>query len=258
MSLVSSASDTTVPQKEQSVNSNISENRERYFFNDEKTDGEKSFEEDKSTYHGEGPEEKKYIDFLDGNSNVDNNSDSGYNDVNDNLRGVEINGLSNERANSGRNKERSEDDTGGESQNGRGWQETKESFAARAQSDSEEAGRGRRIYVDLGNTAVSYTEKQPDNFNSSMKHAVYGIEGFAKGANSNNPNSEFTNSKYSKYLKSSDGTVYRDKFKSANNLDDIILASTNYINEDLKHSRNDKFVEFARGDVLIRAGNADY
>lgn len=70
--------------------------------------------------------------------------------------------------------------------------------------------------------------------------------------------SEFTNSKYSKYLKSSDGTVYQDKFKSANNLDDIILASTNYINEDLKHSRNDKFVEFARGDVLIRAGNTDY
>ena len=46
-----SASDTTVPQKEQSVNSNISENRERYSFNDEKTNSEKSFEEDKSTYH---------------------------------------------------------------------------------------------------------------------------------------------------------------------------------------------------------------
>ena len=70
--------------------------------------------------------------------------------------------------------------------------------------------------------------------------------------------SEFTNSKYSKYLKSSDGTIYQDKFRSANNLDDIILASTNYINEDLKHSRNDKFTEFARGDVLIRVGSTDY
>lgn len=70
--------------------------------------------------------------------------------------------------------------------------------------------------------------------------------------------SEFTNSKYSKYLKSSDGTIYQDKFKSANNLDDIVLASTNYINEDLKHSRNDKFTEFARGDVLIRVGGNDY
>lgn len=70
--------------------------------------------------------------------------------------------------------------------------------------------------------------------------------------------SEFTNSKYSKYLKSSDGTIYQDKFKSANNLDDIVLASTNYINEDLKHSRKDKFTEFARGDVLIRVGENNY
>ena len=70
--------------------------------------------------------------------------------------------------------------------------------------------------------------------------------------------SEFTNSKYSKYLKSSDGTIYRDKFKSANNLDDIVLASTNYINEDLKHTRKDSFREFARGDVLIRVGGNDY
>lgn len=52
--------------------------------------------------------------------------------------------------------------------------------------------------------------------------------------------------------------IYADKFKSANNLDDIVLASTNYINEDLKHSRKDKFTEFARGDVLIRVGDNDY
>ena len=70
--------------------------------------------------------------------------------------------------------------------------------------------------------------------------------------------SEYTNSKYSQYLKSADGTVYQDKLKSANNLDDIILASTNYINEDLKHTRKDSFREFARGDVLIRVGGNDY
>ncbi|MFR1436701.1 MAG: hypothetical protein ACLSS9_16090, partial [Acutalibacteraceae bacterium] len=69
---------------------------------------------------------------------------------------------------------------------------------------------------------------------------------------------EFTNSKYSKYLRSTDGTIYTDKFKSANHLDDILLASTNYINEDLKHGRKDNFKEFARGDVLIRVGEKDY
>ena len=70
--------------------------------------------------------------------------------------------------------------------------------------------------------------------------------------------SEYTNSKYSQYLKSADGTVYQDKLKSANNLDDIILASTNYINEDLKHTRKDSFRSFASGDVLIRVGGNDY
>ncbi len=128
---------------------------------------------------------------MDGKSNVDNNSDGGYNDVNDSLSGGEISELYNQGTvgrNSTQERRTGHKDTGGNSQDGRGWQETKESFAARAQSNSEEAGRGKRIYVDLGNTAVSYTEKQPDNSNSSMKHAVYGIEGFAKGANSNNSN----------------------------------------------------------------------
>lgn len=37
-----------------------------------------------------------------------------------------------------------------------------------------------------------------------------------------------------------------------------MLASTNYINEDLKHSRKDSFKEFARGDVLIRVDSNDY
>lgn len=70
--------------------------------------------------------------------------------------------------------------------------------------------------------------------------------------------SEYVNSKYSQYLKSTDGTVYQDKLRAANNFEDIVLASTDYINEDLKHKRKDSFKEFARGDVLIRVGNNDY
>lgn len=69
---------------------------------------------------------------------------------------------------------------------------------------------------------------------------------------------EYTNSKYSQNLKQFNKDIYKDKFKSANNLDEIIIASTNYVNEDLKHTRKDKFKEFARGDVLIRVGNNDY
>ncbi len=69
---------------------------------------------------------------------------------------------------------------------------------------------------------------------------------------------EYTNSKYSKYLRDNKGNIYEDKFRSANHIDDIVLASTNYINEDLKHKRKDNFKEFARGDVLIRVGKNDY
>lgn len=69
---------------------------------------------------------------------------------------------------------------------------------------------------------------------------------------------EYINSKYSQGIKSNNNAVYRDKFKSANNLDEIVLASTNYINEDLKHERKDNFKEFARGDVLIRVGENNY
>ena len=71
---------------------------------------------------------------------------------------------------------------------------------------------------------------------------------------------EYTNSKYSQYLKNTKDKkiIFEDKLQSANNLDEIILASTNYINEDLKHERKDNFKEFARGDVFLRIGENDY
>lgn len=69
---------------------------------------------------------------------------------------------------------------------------------------------------------------------------------------------EFTYSKYTQNAKRSDNLIYSDKMKSANNLDEIVLASTNYINEDLKHTREDSFKEFARGDVLMRVDGRNY
>ena len=70
--------------------------------------------------------------------------------------------------------------------------------------------------------------------------------------------SEYTNSKYSRYLRDNDVEKYNDKLKSANNIDDVVLASTNYVNEDLKHARKDNFKEFARGSVLIKIGDKSY
>lgn len=73
-----------------------------------------------------------------------------------------------------------------------------------------------------------------------------------------NTRNEYTYSKNSQYYRDNDGTIYEDKFRSAGNLDDIVLASTNYINEDLNHRRKDNFTDFARGDVLIRVDGRDY
>lgn len=70
--------------------------------------------------------------------------------------------------------------------------------------------------------------------------------------------SEYTKSKDTMKYRATDGTIYEDKMKAAGGLDDIILATTNYINEDLKHGRKDNFTEFARGNVLMRIGKNDY
>lgn len=69
---------------------------------------------------------------------------------------------------------------------------------------------------------------------------------------------EYVGSAYSKTVNRFASGIYRDKFKAANNLDEIVIAGTNYINEDLKHARKDSFKEFARGDILLRIGQNDY
>ena len=69
---------------------------------------------------------------------------------------------------------------------------------------------------------------------------------------------EYLNSKYTSGIKKSDKVKYVDKMKAANQLDEIILATTNYVNEDLKHERKDNIKEFARGEVLMSIGNNKY
>lgn len=69
---------------------------------------------------------------------------------------------------------------------------------------------------------------------------------------------EYTNSKNTQHYQRKDAVIYKDKFKASSNLNEIVLASTNYVNYDLKHQRKDNFTEFARGDVLVRVGKNDY
>lgn len=69
---------------------------------------------------------------------------------------------------------------------------------------------------------------------------------------------EYTRSGYSRFTEKNDGQVFDDKLRAAGNLDEAVRASTDYVNEEIKHPRNDNIKEFARGRVLMRIGQNDY
>ena len=68
----------------------------------------------------------------------------------------------------------------------------------------------------------------------------------------------FTNSDYTDKLRNNDQQLYEDKLNIAQNIDDVIYASTDYINEGLKHPRKDNITQFARGKVLLDIGGSKY
>lgn len=69
---------------------------------------------------------------------------------------------------------------------------------------------------------------------------------------------EMTYSKYTKYLKKKIPAQYADKLRATNNANEIIQATRNYVNENLKHPRKDSIIDFARGNIKLRIANRDY
>lgn len=69
---------------------------------------------------------------------------------------------------------------------------------------------------------------------------------------------EMTFSKYMQWLYKNDPQLGADKLRATNNADEILHATTDWVNEGLKHSRKDKIVDFARGNVLLRVAGNDY
>lgn len=69
---------------------------------------------------------------------------------------------------------------------------------------------------------------------------------------------EFVFSKYTQKIQKYDRKIYLDKLRMSNNIDEILKASDNYVNEEPKHSRKDGLKDFARGNVNLRIGNSDY
>ena len=69
---------------------------------------------------------------------------------------------------------------------------------------------------------------------------------------------ELTYSKYMQWLKATDPQAYADKLRATDNSGEILMATTDWINEGLNHPRKDKIVQFARGNLLLRVGQNDY
>ncbi len=70
---------------------------------------------------------------------------------------------------------------------------------------------------------------------------------------------EFTRSADTERLRIKDKNAFADKMRAANNIEDVIAATTNPKTDGgLKHPRKDDFVDFIHGDVLIQAGTNQY
>ena len=69
---------------------------------------------------------------------------------------------------------------------------------------------------------------------------------------------EMTFSKYMQWLKANDPQAFSDKLRATDNVDEILQATTGWINEGLNHPRSDSVTDFARGTVLIKVGQHDY
>lgn len=69
---------------------------------------------------------------------------------------------------------------------------------------------------------------------------------------------EFTFSKDSQHLWKNSLDVYSDKMRIAENIDDAVKASTDYVGEAPKHERKDNIKEFARGSLLVQVGKNQY
>lgn len=69
---------------------------------------------------------------------------------------------------------------------------------------------------------------------------------------------EIVNAKDSQWLRNNRPDVYADKLRAANNTDEIVKASSDYVNEGILHERKDNIADFARGKVNIEVGGQMY
>jgi hypothetical protein len=152
------------------------------------------------------------------------------------------------------------------------WQNVKEMFDKAYNNDlttnklndkiSVEYDSDNKPYVKIDNDILTnvpkkewvkkvkevFKQKYPDGIDMGF---------FDVGVNAKS-RSEFTNSKYSQYLKDNNIDVYKDKFKMADNLDEIVQNAYDVKNQELKHPRADDLKSFNHATINVEVGNKNY
>ena len=136
--------------------------------------------------------------------------------------------------------------------------------------ESGDAGRQYSISYDSNNTPFVTIEEDilagvPESeWRRTVKQNLK--EKFPNGVTVGNSHIQFTGksrgeivgSGYSDMISKASPEEYADKLRSTDNADEILKATTDYVNEAPLHPRRDDIESFGRGKVQIRVGNSDY
>ena len=148
-----------------------------------------------------------------------------------------------------------------------------QAFEAAAQNSKNAAGEGGvRYSIEKTTDNKSFVEVDEDildgvpkkDWVSTVKENLKNKfpDGITVGSNDiridKQSRQEMTFSGYMKWLYSHDPQLHSDKLRATNNADEILLATTDWVNEGLNHPRKDSISDFARGTVLLRVGTNDY
>ena len=107
------------------------------------------------------------------------------------------------------------------------------------------------------NTKKETAKKAASNALKQFSEGIV-VDGITRKVNKTS-RQEYTRSNYTESLYNTAPDVFADKMRAADIADDIVVATTNWYRDgSLKHPRNDNFVDFDHGTVLIMSGDAKY
>ncbi len=116
-----------------------------------------------------------------------------------------------------------------------------------------------RMYVEISDDVldgIPQTEWKKI-INDNLKSRVVYVANSAIQINTKTRR-EVANSQYTSYVKNNEPQSYGDKVRTISYIDEVLQASTDYVNEGLNHTRNDNIIAFARGKTLLKILENDY